>query len=40
MLDHSAVIYVYDRSNALRLIASPDFKVAELAADLARLARG
>jgi protein SCO1/2 len=40
MLDHSAVIYVYDRSNALRLIASPDFKVPELAADLARLARG
>ncbi len=40
MVDHSAVIYVYDRSTALRLIAAPDFKVPELAADLAKLVKG
>ena len=38
-IDHSAVLYVYDRSGRLRLIAQPDFRTADLAADLARLAR-
>jgi protein SCO1/2 len=38
-IDHSAVIYVYDRANRLRLIAQPDFRKEELAADLTRLAR-
>jgi protein SCO1 len=39
MIDHSSVIYVYDRSGALRLIAQPDFQVPQLAADLTRLVR-
>lgn len=38
-IDHSATLYVYDRANRLRLIAQPDFVVADLAADLQRLAR-
>ncbi len=38
-IDHSATLYVYDRANRLRLITQPDFVVADLAADLQRLAR-
>ena len=38
-VDHSATLYVYDRANRLRLIAQPDFVVADFAADLQRLAR-
>jgi protein SCO1 len=38
-IDHSAVLYVYDRANRLRLIAQPDFRQQDLAADLTRLAR-
>ncbi len=38
-IDHSAVIYVYDRSNRLRLITQPDFSIDGLAADLRRLAQ-
>ena len=38
-IDHSAVIYVYDRSNRLRLITQPDFSIDGFAADLRRLAR-
>jgi protein SCO1 len=38
-IDHSATLYIYDRANRLRLIAQPDFVVADLAADLQRLAR-
>jgi protein SCO1 len=38
-IDHSATLYVYDRSNRLRLITQPDFVVADLASDLQRLAR-
>ncbi len=38
-VDHSGVIYVYDRGNRLRLIVQPDFRLEDLTADLARLAR-
>ena len=38
-IDHSAVIYVYDRSNRLRLITQPDFSIDGFAADLRRLAQ-
>lgn len=38
-IDHSATLYVYDRANRLRLIAQPDFAVADFADDLRRLAR-
>ena len=38
-IDHSAVIYVYDRRNRLRLIAQPDLGVDAFAADLRRLAQ-
>ena len=40
MMDHSAVLYVYDRATRLRLIVQPDFTVADLAGDLSQLARG
>ena len=36
-IDHSAVIYAYDRSNRLRLIVQPSFRTEELVADLRRL---
>ena len=36
-IDHSAVIYAYDRGNRLRLVIQPDFKLPELTADLRRL---
>jgi protein SCO1/2 len=36
-IDHSATIYVYDRSNRLRLIAQPNFDTAAFASDLKRL---
>lgn len=38
-VDHSGTIYVYDRSNRMRLIAQPDFEIAKFADDLRRLAR-
>lgn len=38
-VDHSGTIYVYDRSNRMRLIAQPDFDIAKFADDLRRLAR-
>ena len=38
-IDHSAVIYVSDRSNRLRLITQPDFSIDGFAADLRRLAQ-
>ena len=38
-VDHSATIFVYDRSGALRLIAQPQLEVEKLAADVTRLAR-
>jgi protein SCO1/2 len=37
MLDHPAVVYVYDRDGRLRLTASGGFDVAEMSADLAKL---
>lgn len=37
-VDHSATIFVYDRSGALRLIAQPQLEIEKLAADVARLA--
>lgn len=36
-IDHSAVIYAYDRSNRLRLIVQPSFRTEEFVADLRRL---
>jgi len=36
-IDHSATIYVYDRTNQLRLIAQPSLPVDQLASDLRRL---
>ncbi len=36
-IDHSAVIYAYDRRNRLRLIVQPSFRTEELVADLRRL---
>ena len=36
-VDHSATLYIYDRSNRLRLISQPDFRLEALAADLRRL---
>lgn len=38
-IDHSGTIYVYDRTNRLRLIAQHDFDGAQLTDDLRRLAR-
>lgn len=38
-VDHSGTIYVYDRSNRMRLIAQPDFDITKFADDLRRLAR-
>ena len=38
-VDHSGTLYIYDRTNRLRLIAQPGFDVPKLAADLQRLAR-
>lgn len=38
-IDHSATLYVYDRTNRMRLIAQPDLPVTKLADDLRRLAR-
>ncbi len=36
-IDHSATLYVYDRSNRLRLITQPDFRLDAFADDLRRL---
>ena len=38
-VDHSGAVYIYDRSNHLKLITQYDFKVSELTADLSRLIR-
>ena len=38
-IDHSAMIYVYDRENQLRLIAQPTLEIGLFAADLKRLAQ-
>lgn len=38
-VDHSATIFVYDRTGALRLIAQPQLEVEKLAADVTRLVR-
>lgn len=36
-IDHSAALYIYDRSNRLRLISQADFGLEALATDLRRL---
>jgi len=38
-IDHSATIYVYDRTNQLRLIAQPSLEIDRFASDLRRLAQ-